>query len=211
MHKTRDQILQAIKVRGQTTVTALADGLGISPVSVRHHLSALQGDGLVQAAEVRHGVGRPHLAYSLTEAALEHFPSKYVRLSERLLDELKATLPPQAIETMFARVAEGVLTEYADRLEGKTLEEKLKLLVEVLGEEGFMANWNRTGETISLTEYHCPYIRIGQRHPEVCAIDEALIRQMLAAEVEKTNCVLNGAEHCVFVITPNKLAPVATD
>jgi predicted ArsR family transcriptional regulator len=104
-----------------------------------------------------------------------------------------------------------MVAEYAAKLEGRTLEEKMKLLVEMLGEEGFMARWNRTGETISLTEYNCPYFRIGQRHPEVCAIDESLIRQVLAAEVEKTNCVLTGAEHCVFVITPNKITSLATD
>jgi predicted ArsR family transcriptional regulator len=209
MHTTRDTILHAIKSRGQATIAELADFLGISPVSVRHHLSTLQAEGLVRSTEVRHGVGRPHLTYTLTEAALERFPAKYVRLSERLLDELKTSLPSAAIEAMFARMAEGMVAEYATKLEGKTLEEKMELLVELLGAEGFMAQWNRTGETISLTEYNCPYIHIGQRHPEVCAIDQAVIQHVLSAEVERTTCVLNGADHCVFVITPGKSAPVA--
>jgi predicted ArsR family transcriptional regulator len=89
-------------------------------------------------------------------------------------------------------------------LEGRTLEEKMDLLMELLGTEGFMAHWNHTGETISLTEYHCPYLHIGQRHPEVCAIDQTVIRNVLNANVEKTTCVLNGDNHCVFVITPDK-------
>ena len=210
MNTTREQILNAIKSRRQATIADLADTLGISPISVRHHLAALQAEGLVLSAEVRRGVvGRPHLIYSLTEAALERFPAKYVLLSERLLDELKASLPAQAIETIFSHMAEGVVAEYATKLEGKTLKEKMELLVEMLGAEGFMAKWNQTGETISLTEYNCPYIHLGQRHPEVCVIDRAIISQVLEAVVEKTTCVLSGGEHCAFVITPAKSAPVA--
>ena len=206
MNTTREQLLRAIQSRGQATIVELAETLGISVVSIRHHLSTLQAEGLVQSVEVRRGAqaGRPHLVYSPTQAALERFPTKYVRLSERLLDELKASLPPAVIENIFAQMAQGVVAEYSPKLAGKSVEEKMELLVSMLGEEGFLAEWNRSGETISLTEYNCPYIRIGQRHPEICAIDETMIRQVLDAVVEKTTCVLNGAERCVFVITPNQ-------
>jgi DeoR family suf operon transcriptional repressor len=206
---TREQILRLVKARGQATIADLAEALGISTVSVRHHISTLQAEGLLRSAEVRHGVGRPHFEYSLTEAAQERFPAKYLRLSERLLDELKMQLPRDVLEAMFTRMAEGMVADYAARLEGKSLEEKMGLLMELLGAEGFLAHWNRTGETISLTEYNCPYIHIGQRHPEVCAIDEAVIRVALNADVEKTKCVLNGGDHCAFVITPSK--PIEID
>lgn len=211
MNSTRDQILNTLKSRGQTTIADLAEGLGISPVSVRHHLSALLAQGLIRSAEVRHNAraGRPQLVYSLTDAALERFPAKYMRLSERLLDELKAALPPEAIERMFTRIAEDVAAEYAPKLNGKVLEEKMDVLVSILGAEGFMAEWNRAGEQFSLTEHNCPYLRIGQRHPEVCAIDQTMIQNILQATVEKTTCVLNGAERCVFVITPGQPATVA--
>jgi predicted ArsR family transcriptional regulator len=211
MSGTREQILNLIKSRGQMSTAELAELLSISVVSVRHHLSSLMAEGLVRSQEVRHGVGRPHLAYMLTEAALERFPAKYMKLSGRLLDELKASLPPQALDDMFARMASGMVAEYQSRLEGRSLEEKMDLLMELLGTEGFMAHWNHTGETISLTEYHCPYLHIGQRHPEVCAIDESVIRQVLNADVKKTNCVLNGADHCVFVITPDRSRTVPVE
>ena len=202
MSSTHDEILRTIRARGRVTVAELADGLGITLVSVRHHLSSLQAEGLVKSTEVRQGVGRPRLVYTLSEAGQERFPARYARLSERLLDELKTTLPPQALEDMFARMAEGMVAEYAARLEGKSTEDKMALLIEMLGTEGFLAHWNRTGETISLTEYSCPYLRIGQRHPEVCAIDQSVIQQVLNANVEKTTCVLDGADRCVFVISP---------
>jgi DeoR family transcriptional regulator, suf operon transcriptional repressor len=211
MASTRDQVLHIIKTNGPSTVAALANALSISPVSVRHHLSSLLAEGMIRSAEVRRGVGRPHLVYSLTELAHERFPAKYLRLSERLLSELKSTLPPQALEDMFARMAEDMVADYAARLEGKSIEDKMLVLMEVLGAEGFMARWNRTGETISLTEYNCPYLHIGQRHPEICAIDQSVIQHMLNASVEKTTCMLNGDDNCVFLITPARLQTVPVE
>ena len=206
MSSTREKILHAIKAHGHATIAQLAEELAITPVSVRHHLAALQAEALIRAAEVRRGVGRPHLEYSLTDAASERFPTRYVQFSERLLDELKSTLPAEALEAMLTRLAEGMAAEHVQRAAGKSLDEKLDALVSVLGEEGFRAKWNRVGETIQLTEYNCPYVRIGQRHPEICTIDQTVMRQMLSAEVEKTNCVLDGAERCVFVIKPQTIA-----
>src|SRR5579859_2317342 len=201
MSSTHDEILRIIRAKGRVTVTELAVHLNVTQVSVRHHLSSLQAEGLVTSSEVRQGVGRPHMVYTLSAAGQERFPARYARLSERLLDELKTSLPPQALEDMFTRMAEGMVAEYAARLDGKTMEQKMALLIEMLGTEGFLAQWNRTGKTISLTEYSCPYLRIGQRHPEVCAIDQTVIQQVLNANVEKTTCVLDGADRCVFVIS----------
>jgi DeoR family suf operon transcriptional repressor len=203
MSTTHDEILRAIKSQGRVTVAELAKRLNITPMSVRHHLSSLQAEGLVHSSQAQRGqgAGRPRQVYFLSEAGQEHFPARYVRLSERLLDELKTSLPPHALEEMFTRMAEGMVAEYAARLEGKSLDDRMTLLMELLGTEGFLAKWNRTGETISLTEYSCPYLRIGQRHPEVCAIDQTVIEQVLNANVEKTTCVLDGADRCVFVIS----------
>src|SRR5215831_13680772 len=117
MSSTHDEILRTIRAQGRATIAELAERLGVTPVSVRHHLSSLQAEGLVQASEVRQGVGRPHLVYELTSAGQERFPARYARLSERLLDELKSTLPPHVLEEMFTRMAEGMVAEYASRLE----------------------------------------------------------------------------------------------
>jgi len=208
MNASREQILRTLKAKGQATIIELSDALGLTAVSVRHHLSTLQAEGLVTSTEVRQGVGRPRHTYSLTPTALERFPTKYVALSERLLDELKSALDPKQVEALFVHMAQGMVAKFAARLEGKPLEQKLELLVELLGSEGFLAQWKRSGETIWLTEYNCPYLHLGQRHPEVCAIDRAMISHALGAEVEKTACVLNGGENCQFVITAPRLAGI---
>ncbi|MGC8856390.1 MAG: helix-turn-helix transcriptional regulator, partial [Anaerolineae bacterium] len=86
---TRDRILQTLLRRPKMTINELAEAVGINPISVRHHLTNLQMEGLITAEEERHGVGRPRLVYSLTEEGLERFPTRYLRLTTRLLAQMK--------------------------------------------------------------------------------------------------------------------------
>jgi predicted ArsR family transcriptional regulator len=44
---TRDVILRTIKQRNQATVNELAEAADVSPVTVRHHLNALQAESLL--------------------------------------------------------------------------------------------------------------------------------------------------------------------
>ncbi|MEP7285671.1 MAG: ArsR family transcriptional regulator [Chloroflexota bacterium] len=203
MHDTRSQVLEAIKSQQQATVTSLANTLGLSPISVRHHLTSLQAEGLVQVEIDRQGVGRPRHLYSLTEAALRLFPNKYHVLAERLLDQLKATLSPDAVGTIIDGLAAGVAARYGAMPQQSTLKERLQHLVEILGEEGFMAQVQQVGGNSVLAELNCPYLYVGQRHPEICQIDRALIRSVLGANVQQTSCVLHGDRSCTFSLEDN--------
>ena len=205
MSATRDEILNFLRKNSSAGVTELAAAAGVTAVSIRHHLSALQADGLIATTESHSGVGRPKLLYSLTQAALERFPTKYLRLTDRLLDEMKAAIPAPLIEKMFAAIAQEMAADHKSKFEGKPVEEKIELLVILLGEEGFMAAWNKVGDAYHLTEYNCPYFAIGQHHPEVCTIDQTLISKVLGAAVEKVTCLLNGDQRCVFIIHPNQI------
>jgi predicted ArsR family transcriptional regulator len=185
---------------GQATVQALADRLAISPIAVRHHLTALQADGSVKVALDRQGVGRPKHLYSLTERAQLHFPSNYHTLVEHLLDELKATLPQAQVDAIIDRVASNVAAQHGSIPVGGTLEARLAHLVHVLGAEGFLAEVRRVDDKVFLTALNCPYIYVGQRHPEVCRIDSALIESVLGVDVQQTSCVLHGDRTCVFSV-----------
>jgi len=204
MHDTRLQVLEAIKLQQPTTVISLADTLGISPISIRHHLTSLQAEGLIRIEIERQGVGRPKHLYSLTEAAQRYFPNKYHVLVERLLDELKASMPADEVEHIIDRLAAHTASRYGSVARG-TLEERLKHLIEVLGEEGFVAEVQRVGNNIVLTALNCPYIYVGQRHPEVCRIDHTIIRSVLGVDVQQTSCVLHGDRCCTFSVKDDSI------
>jgi predicted ArsR family transcriptional regulator len=200
MSSTRDVILRTIRAQGDSTVKDLAEAADISPVSVRHHLSNLLADGLIQAKEVRHGVGRPKHHYSLTEEAIELFPTRYLRLTNRILVELKENLPNQQVEILLSNVAGSMADDYAAQLEGLTLEDKLPRLVEMLNDEGFEADIEYRQDTVIIRELSCPYYRVGQNHPEVCSIDQTFIARALSLPVERITCLLEGDSHCAFSV-----------
>ncbi len=100
MKSTRDRILQTLHRQPKRTINELAEAVSINPISVRHHLTNLQMEGLVAADEERHGVGRPRLVYFLTEVGQENFPTRYLRLTTRLLAQMKETMPEPVVRNL---------------------------------------------------------------------------------------------------------------
>ncbi len=202
MKSSRDRILQALLRRPRSTINDLAKAVGINPISVRHHLTNLQMEGLVQAEEERHGVGRPRLVYSLTEEGMERFPTRYLRLTTRLLAQMKESMPEPMVSKLFSQVAEDLAAEYLDQIQGLTMEERLEVLKELLASEGFTVEWEKSKDGYHIHEITCPYYQIGQSHPEVCTLDQTLISRMLALPASKVQCILDGSSHCTYVVRP---------
>ena len=198
--QTRDIILRTLRARGKCSVNELAQVSLVSPVSVRHHLSNLQAESLVSVEHERHGVGRPRQLFYLTESGLDLFPSRYVRLTNRLLDEIKESMPGPKVEQLFTGVASTMVADVARRLDGLPLEQRLERMVELLTEEGFDAQIERQEGRILIHEANCPYFRIVRRHPEVCAVGQAFIATALSLPVERVTCQLQGADTCTFSV-----------
>ena len=201
---TREVILRTLKAQGKCTVKDLAASAGVSPVSVRHHLSGLLAEDLVVAEEVKHGVGRPYHEFSLTEKAIELYPGRYFRLTNRLLDEIKGHISEDLVAELFSGVAGAMAQEYAAQLEGLPLEQRLPRLMEMLGSEGFDAEYEWKGDKVIIRELGCPYMQVGRIHPEVCAVDTHFIATALDLPVERVNCQLNGDVHCTFQVSPHE-------
>ena len=206
MTKTRDKILEALLRKPRSTINYLAEAVEINPISVRHHLNNLQAGGLIISEEERHGVGRPRLVYTLTEEGSEKFPTRYLRLTSRLLSQLKETLPNPMVKELFSQVAMNLAEEHEGKLENLNVEERLDTIQELLGEEGFTVEWEKLGEQYHIHEVSCPYHKVGQNHPEICSMDQTLISQMLALPVEQVQCILNGDERCTYVVEPKNLS-----
>ncbi len=200
MKSTRDRIFQTLLHHPRSTINELADVVGINPISVRHHMTNLQAEGLINAEEERHGVGRPRLVYSLTEDGMEKFPTRYLRLTTRLLSQMKEQLPQPFVSEMFKQVATNLASEHEDQLKGLSVEERLNVMKDLLGEEGFIVEWEKRDREYLIHEITCPYLHVGQVHPEVCTVDQTLISKMLAVPANKVQCILSGAAHCTYVV-----------
>ena len=210
MSTTRDLVLKTLLTRQRCTINDLAEAVGINPISVRHHVTKLEASGLVTSEEERHGVGRPRRLYFLTEEGVEQFPTRYLRLTIRLLAQLKETLPEHMVDELFAQVADDLITDYTSdlNLQELPLEERLDVVKNLLEEEGFTIDWERKGNGYHIYENSCPYYHVGQSHPEICAVDQALISSVLAVPVSKVKCILDGDKSCTYVVSPEDIPEV---
>jgi len=202
MKSTKDRILQTLLRKPRVSINELAEAVGINAISVRHHLTNLTAEGLISADEERHGVGRPRLVYSLTEDGMEKFPTKYLRLTTRLLDQMKDSMPGPVVAKLFSQIAEDMANEYADQMKDLSMEERLDFVKAMLAREGFTVEWEKKGNDYQIHEIACPYYQIGIAHPEVCTVDQTLISKMLALPANKVQCILDGGAHCTYVIHP---------
>ncbi|HET9910301.1 MAG TPA: winged helix-turn-helix transcriptional regulator [Anaerolineales bacterium] len=198
----KDKILQTLLRKPKITINELAEAVGINPISVRHHLTNLQMEGLIAAEEERHGVGRPRLVYSLTEDGMEKFPTKYLRLTTRLLAQMKESMPGPVVAKLFNQIAEDLASEYASQIQGLSMEERLEFVKALLAQEGFTVEWEKKGSEYQIHEISCPYYQIGVAHPEVCTVDQTLISKMLALPASKVQCILDGGAFCTYVVHP---------
>jgi len=131
---------------------------------------------------------------------LERFPTRYLRLTNRLLDQLKESLPAPVVNKLFTEIAVDMASSVKREARSMNIEERLDLIQKLLGEEGFSVQWEKQGSQYQIHEITCPYYHVGQSHPEVCNMDQTLISTLLEIPAEKIQCVLRGDTHCTYVI-----------
>lgn len=203
MQSTRETILNILKKRGQATVDELGQELGLTAVTVRHHLDVLRGEGLVAAPNARHRKtpGRPQYAYALTEEASAFFPKKYEQLTSLILDEMHACLSPEELDQIMKRIGRRI-ADQADLPSGGDFSSTLTATVEFLNRMGYMACSERNDGSYLLHVANCPYERVAQNGQEPCTMDLAMLTRLLGVEPERTAWSAKGDPQCTYEIHP---------
>jgi predicted ArsR family transcriptional regulator len=203
MQSTRHRILEILKEKNQATVEQLSDLLELTPVTIRHHLDILRGEGLIGApiAQRRSGPGRPQYAYALTEAASDFFPKNYHNLAGMLLDEIRDSFSPAELDQIVNRVADRMAAQAPSARTKKRGQEILSETVRYLNDKGYVARWEKTQDgKFVLHTCNCPYERVAQDHSEVCIIDAKLIRQLVGLPLQRLTHMAKGDESCSYVV-----------
>jgi predicted ArsR family transcriptional regulator len=205
MQQTRRHILEILKERKEATideiVTSLSERIGkITAVTVRHHLEILRGDGLVAAPAVRRrsAPGRPQYVYTLTERASDYFPNNYQGLASGLLEQMKTQLPPAQMN----QILDGVAVQMVDSamVPDGPMEVRLDHAVAFLNNNGYTASWTlgEGGHVLSIT--NCPYEQVSGCNPELCKMDERLVRGLLGARSQRLTWRMEHDDACSYLI-----------
>ncbi|MFQ6101020.1 MAG: helix-turn-helix transcriptional regulator [Anaerolineae bacterium] len=203
MQATRERILNILKERHRATVDELSQELGLTPVTVRHHLEILRGEGLIAAPIVYHRKtpGRPQYAYTLTEKASAFFPKRYEHLVSLILREVRSRLSsPEEMDQMMRRIGEHIASQ-AVLLDKGDFEARLAATVEFLDDLGYMARWERRGDDAYLLHIaNCPYEGVATQDREICTIDLTLMTSLLGVSPQRTAWAAQGDDQCTYAI-----------
>ena len=169
----------------------------MSAATVRHHLRVLTSDGRLELTATRvrgrDARGRPEKIYSLPRAALGDNLSV---LSDALLTEAGSRIQMEALAGQLARRLAG-----ESNFANQPLAKRLNLTVEKINQMNYHARWEAGSKGPRLVFSHCPYAAILEKHPELCQMDEAMLREFMgqpARQIFRTG--KEGSSVCVFVI-----------
>lgn len=192
-----------LKILGSSGLEELSKMMKISRMGVHKHLAELQDRGLVQSIEVRKGVGRPIMQYSLTSIGSSTFPKAYGQIATFALDYIEKRMGKTAVDDVLRERQGELLYKYLDFLKDLDFEQKVNRLAKLRDEEGYIAEsrkMDKKGENHVLLEYNCPIIMIAEKHWQACAIETELFEKVLDADIEVTHRAAKGDSICKFKI-----------
>ena len=207
---SRRELLELLRRRGGMDAHELAGALGLHVTTVRFHLEALAGAGLVHSATTPGaGRGRPRLVYRPAAPAGEEstgYPFLAGVLAEHLAeDEIQRGERAESAGYAWARGA-GRGTDAEPVTRG--LDAAVQEITERFEEMGFAPEQTLVGgEDYRIEMRSCPYRSLAERHPEVtCTLHRGLLRGMLSQGVdpEPTSELVPFAspDYCLVQITP---------
>ena len=196
------KILYYLKIMKQAGLKDLSKVMKISRMAVHKHLSDLQDRGLVESVEIRKGVGRPTMQYSLSSTGKTAFPKSYGEIATHALDYLEKKMGKDAVESVLRERQQELLDKYSVRMKDMKFNERVKELARIRDEEGYIAEAkkDRKRNSHTLLEYNCPIIMIAEKHWEACSIETELFEHVLDANVEVTHRAAKGDSICKFLI-----------
>ena len=182
------------------TIQEICDAIGVTATAIRQRLARLEGHGLVVRELVRAGRGRPHHVYRVSDEGLRHLGENYRELALVLWRALHQVTDSAAKTAIMNSVREGLVREYGRVSISGSLPDRMQQLRDELNSHGFDVEFDDAGQLPVLRENSCPYQDLATADPSICAMEAQVFRQILNADVELTQCCLDGHGSCEFQV-----------
>jgi DeoR family suf operon transcriptional repressor len=196
---TPGRVLEHLTKRGPSSVAELSEQLGLTGVTIRHHLGEMRRQGLVAspAPRRRRGRGRPVLVYSVTHFARGRMPENYLEFAVHVLLAAREQLSPAELEGLLVAAGErlGRLPAGLGALSPKT---RRRQALRFLDDRGYYPSYTAIAGSGRLLLAHCPYLTAAESCPAVCSFDWALVRSLFGGDGTLTAKIIDGDPGCVF-------------
>lgn len=198
MKTTRQRIIEYLQHRQPAAPVDISRALQLTAADIRHHLSALEAEEIVEIISQRPAVGRgrPTALYRLKSQA---FLNNLAGLSDALLKELHGSSPEAEQAPLNKRLALSMAGEGYHPARNPS--QRYLEAVRQLNKMNYQARWEARAEAPQVIITHCPYAALLPGHPELCRIDAELLGILLASPVKQIGSKqLNpqGITQCIF-------------
>jgi predicted ArsR family transcriptional regulator len=197
---TRKRILIAIKKHQLVTVSDICLYLDLNPANIRHHLSILKDEGLIEEIESRsrNGRGRPETVYSVSrvfkEDGLENLMGGILRIWR--VAQTEDALNQKIRELAHQMAGNAGETQYS------TTTKRLALCVNHLNKLHYQAQWEASLSGPRIRLRNCPYWKVIKQIPELCNMDGNLIEELTGLRMKQTTKLERnerGLLECSFI------------
>ncbi len=187
------------------SIDEAVEEIDLAKTTLREHFLQLERDGYVERDYVRSGPGRPSLQYQLTSKGNSLFPSSESKLIRNIIKYLKTKGSEQLVEDFFEDFWDQRLEEAQDRIEESSAEDpesKVKVLMRMLEEEGFMPEFDLDEESEKLTvkECNCPFSEVVKETRLPCKLEEMFYKKLFNENAERTTYIADGDYACTYDI-----------
>jgi predicted ArsR family transcriptional regulator len=207
------RVARALLEGGPQTAAVLAERLDLSTTAVRRHLDSLLEDGFVEAGERApygpaantdrpRSAGRPAKVFALTADGRDAFEQQYDDLAVQALRYLADTAGSDAVDAFARRRVSGLEDRYGATLDAAGPEERPRLLVEVLNDEGYAASLvgGPGGPAVQLCQHHCPVSHVAAEFPALCEAETEAFSRLLGTHVTRLATLAHGDGVCTTLV-----------
>lgn len=200
-----ERVAHALLQAGPSTVTDLADSLGMSAAGVRRPLHVLIESGYVVAHDrapygptPKRGRGRPGSVFSLTPSGRAAFDQAYDDLALSALRFMSAEFGSGAVEAFANDRARQMAALVPTGPSGAATPDDVAT---ALSQAGYAAEVQPLGDVaVQLCQHHCPVVDAAREFPVLCEAETDALSRLLGRHVTRLATLANGDEVCTAVI-----------
>jgi len=200
---TKEKILHILKKDSEIAIKDLMDYFSISEVAIRRHLNDLIRQGFVKDRIVKQDIGRPYHLYSLTGKGHDTFPNQYDQLPIELLKDLESLQGKNAVTELLLKRKKREEEEYSSQLQDEEFDEKIKKIVDLQEEKGYMMNIEKKADGgYEIKNFNCPIYNLASSFGQICTNEKEMYATLFPrSKVTAHSCMTKGEKYCRWVIT----------
>ena len=193
------KILDYLRRHGASTISDLMQYAGVTATAIRLRVNRLMKQGLVVRRAESRGRGRPTHCYSLSASGVRSTGDNFQDLANALWSEIRSIKDPDIRRGLLKRVADRLVGNYGNLVEGPNLREKMRSLVGLMQDRDlpFEASGDDSPLPV-LTAWACPYPDLAELDRGICSVEKMLFSELLGESVKLSTCRLDGDNCCTF-------------